>query len=412
MPHFDNLSLRNPSALQAIENWSYCGQVNGVSPKAMIQPQRSTRGTYHLGQNLVYYMLAGRYDPADSSTRVCVSAPDTRTNFTGTDLSTFFFTKQLASFDRYLWVSGANNSNVPSLMALPQGVNVPTGPSGSWVDLTSTAYPYAVNSYSGDILVRKALTDGAVFVAFQASGGAVKAGCCRAADTTTAINSGFIERTSVGTRFTAASLNGYGVANDGVVQFMATNADVFKSTNSGQTWTGLGTGPFGGNIVGGHCEFIHVPAWGAGAWVMLCDEAVSGRGVWVTSDNGTSWGRSSMIGTNTQPSSFYASAIESLDITGKILVAFQGVAPCKIYISLNGGVKWAFLTSLIPPYYDAETNPVGLSNPPGPPIITNDGTRITVMWPGDTGDEGVFVSNAFGPLGQYYPNDPNVWSRP
>lgn len=411
MPHFENLSLRNPSPLQAIENWTYCGQLNGVTPKSMLQPQKTARVTYHLGQDLTYYLVASRYDPSDDSRRVCVSSVDTRTNFTGTDLSTFYHTKQLISIDRYLWVSGANGSNVPLLMALPQGIDIPTGPSGLWTDRSST-YPYAGDGYAGDMLIRKALTDGAIFVAFVGAGAANKAGCFRAGDTTTAINSGFIERTSVGTRFTSSFMGGYGVAHDGQVQFMSTDVGIFKSTDSGATWVNQGTGPFGGQSLGGHCEFLHVPAWGAGAWVMFCDEVIPGRGVWVTSNNGANWVRSSLIGTNTQPSSLYFTSIESLDPTGKILVGFQGVAPCKVYVSLNGGAKWAFVTSLCPPYYDIQTNPAGLLNPPGPPMVVNDGTRITLLWPGDTGDEGVFVSNSFGPLGQYYPNDPNVWSRP
>lgn len=411
MPHFENLSLRNPSALQAIGNWTYCGQVNGVSPRWIIAPQKTPHASYHLGQDLTSYLVTGRYDPSDASTRLCVSQPDTRTAFPNSDVTTFFYTHQVTTIDRYLWVAAANISGVPSLMALPEGVNIPAGPSGLWTDRSST-YPYAGNGYTGGMLIKKALTEGALYVAFVGAGAANKGGVCRAADTTTAINTGFIEQTNVGTRFTSIVLNGFGVANDGQVQFIATNVGVFKSTNAGATWTSQGTGPFSGATVGGHCEFTHVPAWGAGAWVMLCDEAVNGRGVWITSDNGTSWARSSLIGTNTQPTSLYFSSIESLDPTGKILVGFQGAAPCKIFISLNGGAKWAFVTSLIPPYYDMDSNPAALSSPPGPVIVINDNNRITLIWPGDTGDEGVFVSDSFGPMGPYYQNDPNVWSRP
>jgi hypothetical protein len=360
-----------------------------------------------LGQDLKYYQVVARHDPAGDPRKVCVGRSDSRTDFPDTDITTFFFTHQLTTIDNYLWVSGGNGVGVPLFMALPQGVNIPSGPSGLWVDRSAT-YPYAGNGYQGQMLIRKAATEGALYVAFAAGGLANKAGCFRAASTNTAISTGFTEQTNVGTRFASTTLGGYGVSDDGQVQLMSTDQGVYRSTNAGVTWTVAITGL---DTVIDHCEFRHVPAFGAGCWVM-CNNTpgASGKGVWFTSNNAANWTRASLLGTNTQPTSFYLDNIERLDSQGRVLVGFAGLAPCKVYISLNGGTKWAFVTSLIPPYYDMDVNPEALSTTPAV-ICINDGNRLTLIWPGETGDEGVFVSDSFGPVASFYPTDPNVWSR-
>lgn len=408
MPHYENLSLRNPSALQAIENWSYCGQVNGASPRDIRAPMRTSRSSYHLGQDLRYHLLTARHDPSGHPVRLCVGRSESRTDFPDTDITTFFLTKQITTIDNYLWVTGANSPGVPSLMALPQGVDIPPGPSVLWTDRSAT-YPYAGFGYPGDMMIRKASTEGALYVAFVGAGAANKGGCFRAATTATAISTGFTEQTNSGTRFAASTLNGFAVSPDGQKQMLSCDQGLYYSGNAGVTWSGASG--FTDTVVG-HCEIVYTPAFGVNSWVCCNDEIASGRGVWFTTNNGTNWARASLIGTNTQPTSFYFNTIEALDTQGKILVGFQGIAPCKIYYSLNGGTKWSFITSLIPPYYDMDTNPAALLDPPGPVIVINDGNRITLVWPGETGDEGVFVSDAFGPSGLYYPNDPNVWSRP
>lgn len=407
MPLFDNVQLRNPIAIQAVTNWSYSGQViSGATATGIAPPESSARGTFHLGSEGAYHLVASRRSPLLGSTRyLTYSTAFTRTNWTSADVTTFHRVSSVQNLDSRLWVTATAANGVPLIMALPPGQSIPPGPSSVfWTD-RSPNYPGYGASNAGHLLLQKASTEGAYYSIYVNSVTS-QGGVMRASDGATAYTIGFTD-ISAASRFTGVNtLTGYGVSVDGQVQMMSHGSGTLRSTNGGVSWAN--TMNFGVSV-SGHCEFLHVPKWGAASWVMCCDDQASpGKGVWWTSDNGSSWTRPSLLNSVDVSTTLYFNVVEKLDARGEILVGFQGISPLKIYVSLNGGRKWAFVTSILPPYYDTEKNPEAISTPQGQPIVINDNNRFTVIWPGDTGDEGVFVSDAFGPFNLVNKN-PGIW---
>lgn len=399
MPLIENAVLHNPLALQAICSWTYVGQMNGLpAGKAIRAPIYSNRGSFHLGADYKLHLLAGRVQSANG-VRLASSKADTYTDFSATDTTSFFYVYGYNNIDSILWVMTGNNLAQPGLFALSSGTDIPASGTGAYTDRSAT-FPFT--GHSGNMMLEKALDEGALYVAWCSEDDNL-CGISRAASSQVAISSGFTEITP-STRFAGIILQGYGVSNDGQTHMVSTTTQTLRSVNGGVNWTPM---TFSSPILK-HCEFMHVPRHGAASWVMSCDSPfAAGRGVWWSNNNGSTWARSTIVDGGS-PTDFYLSDIQKLDSTGTILVGFVGIAPLKIYISLNGGRKWAFLTSLIPPYYDMDANPLALDDPPGPPIIVNDNNRIIVMWPGETGDEGVFVSGTFGTFGRIQ-NTPSIW---
>lgn len=405
MTYFNGVTLRNPIQLQAAGNWNYSGQVyHGSQTMSLAGGFGSRRGTFHLGANYVYNTVLCRN--TGSAIVMSVGTSNNRTGFSSTTFSPATSTRTCAliyslhHFDGYMWVlgqQGVGSNFRPFMAALADGINIPTTASASWVD-RGVDTPFGSNPAVSSYLRRT--PSGALY--FLCSGPTTN-NVMTAASTSAAVSTGF---SSVGSFSSVDGIFGYGINTDASIQMMSTSSGTARSTNSGASWAN--TMSFG-VTVSGLTEFRHCPKFGSGRW--CCSSLqFSGKGLWYTDDNGSSWTRSTMVGGGSTVNLAFT-LIEKLDPDGEVLLGFYGIAPCQVYISLNGGKEWAFLTSVIPPYFDNVGHPEIANEALFGCILVNDGSRLALYSPGATGDEGVFVSDMLNtPAYNREPGDPRSWS--
>lgn len=405
MTHFNDITLRNPIALQAAGNWNYSGQMHhGSITDPIYGASSSRRGTFHLGLNSHYNTVLTRLNLSVFNSQLAVSADHTRTNFStaafspATSTRTCGFIYSMHHFDGYMWILGEQTTTFrPFVAALIDGVAIPTTASVAWVDRSGDT-PFGASAATPNFMCKA--SDGKLYYLMCNQVNAITT--MTAASTVAAVTTGF---TTAGT-WAAGAAFGYGISVDGSIQMLSTGVGTARSTNSGAGW---GDTMNFGVTVSGRCEFVHVPKFGNGRW---CATVLTGagRGLWWTDDNGSSWTRSTLVGGGST-TNFHFTMIEKLNPTGEVLLGFYGIAPCQVYISLNGGKQWAFLTSVVPPYFDVVSHPEIANEAEMGCIVVNDGSRISLHWPGATGDEGVFVSDMFGLPGYTRDaNDPRNWS--
>lgn len=402
MTHYNDITLRNPIVLQAAGNWNYSGQVyHGSETLGLSGGFRTRRGTFHLGANNVYNTVMCR----NFGAAMAVTANNTRTDLSSASFSPATSTRTCAAiyslhhFDGHMWVLGqqaGGGGNRPFMAALIDGVNIPTTASASWVDRGGDT-PFGASAGVASFMRQTA--GGALY--FLASG-PTSNNVMSAASTTAAVSTGF---TSIGSYSTATGIFGYGINTDASIQMMSTSAGTARSTNGGVGW---GDTMNFGVTVSGLCEFVHTPKFGAGRW--CCSSlANAGKGIWWTDDNGSSWTRSTIVGGGSTATMAFT-LLEKLTPDGEVMLGFYGIAPCQVYISLNGGKEWAFLTSILPPYFDNVSHPEIANEALNGCHLIDDGSRYALYWPGATGDEGCFISDMFGLPVYYRKTDARAWS--
>lgn len=404
MTYFKDITLRNPIQLQAAANWNYSGQQYlGANTLSLRGGDYTRRGSFQLGDLFKYQTVL-----QSGVGTLAVSTPFTRTDFSTTysaPTTLAYTTGLINSMDHYdgvLWILGRTTfGTLPFFAGLADGTSIPVGASASWVD-KSFQTPFGANA--GDAGFMRRTSDGQLYFLIERLFGPTSVGTMHSASTTAAMSSGF---TYVTATAALGSMGGYGINSDGSIQMMSLlSGTTARSTDGGVHWAN--TMNFG-TAVGGTMEFVHCPKFGSAHW---CCTSLGGNGIWYTTDNGSSWTRSRFIGGSSSSTVGYNfTLLEKLDPNGEILLGFYGIAPLKIFMSLNGGKDWAFVNSVLPPYFDNLTHPEIAQEYAYGCILVNDGSRLSLYWPGITGDEGVFVSDLLN-LPSYYvePGDPRPWS--